>query len=152
MTLLADLVVTSATLTATSSRREKVGALAELLRVLDPDEIVVAVASLTGTPRQGRIGVAWARASTLTGRADRPTLKIVDLDDSLTRLEACSGPGSEARRAAIITELGDALTAEEAAAFVRALLTGELRQGALGGLMSDAVAAAVRALLPRARR
>lgn len=141
MTLLADLVATSAALTATSSRRAKVAALAELLRVLDPDEIVVAVASLTGVPRQGRIGVAWARASALSGGAGAPALEIGDLDDALTRLEACAGPGSEARRAAIISELGAGLTAEEAA-FVRALLTGELRQGALAGLMTDAVAAA----------
>ncbi|HEY3723233.1 MAG TPA: ATP-dependent DNA ligase [Acidimicrobiia bacterium] len=141
MTLLADLVETSATLSATSSRRAKVAALADLLRVLDPDEIVFAVAWLTGAPRQGRIGVAWARASTLTGLAGTAGLAIGDLDDALTRLEACTGPGSEARRAAIIDDLGGSLTAEEAA-FVRALLTGELRQGALAGLMSDAIAAA----------
>jgi DNA ligase-1 len=141
MTLLADLVATSATLTATSSRRAKIAALADLLRILDPDEIVVAVALLTGAPRQGRIGVGWARASSLMGQANAPTVQVGDLDDALTQLEACTGPGSEARRAAIISELGGRLTAEEAA-FVGALLTGELRQGALAGLMNDAVAAA----------
>ncbi len=57
------------------------------------------------------------------------------------RLEACTGPGSEARRTEIIRELGESLTTEEAT-FVGALLTGELRQGALAGLMTDAVAAA----------
>jgi DNA ligase-1 len=141
MTSLAELVATSATLTATSSRRAKIAALAELLRALDPEEIVVAVASLTGVPRQGRIGVGWARAGTLTGTAAGPSLTIGDLDGALDRLEACAGPGSEGRRAAIIADLGGRLTAEEAA-FVRALLTGELRQGALAGLMTDAVAAA----------
>jgi DNA ligase 1 len=141
MTRLADLVATSATITATSSRRAKVAALAEFLRSLGPEEIVVAVALLTGVPRQGRIGVAWARASALTGTADAPTLVIGDLDDALSRLEACNGPGSEARRAEIIDELNDRFTDDEAA-FVRALLTGELRQGALAGLMTDAVAAA----------
>lgn len=141
MTLFAELVATSGTLTATSSRHAKVAALADLLRVLDPEEIVVAVAWLTGVPRQGRIGVAWARASMLTGGAGSPSLEIGDLDDALARLEASTGPGSEARRAAIISELGGGLTSDEAA-FVRALLTGELRQGALAGLMTDAVAAA----------
>src|SRR3954470_16151224 len=121
MTRLGDLVSTSATLSATSSRTAKVTALADLLRTLDPDEIVVAVAFLTGAPRQGRIGVAWARASTLTGRSNAPALPLLALDDMLTRLESCTGPGSEARRAAIITELGDDLTGDEAA-FVRALL------------------------------
>src|SRR4051794_41975107 len=115
MTRLGDLVSTSATLSATSSRTAKVTALADLLRTLDPEEIVVAVAFLTGAPRQGRIGVGWARASTLSGRAATPALEIGDLDDALTRLEACVGPGSEARRAAIIGELGDGLSAEEGA-------------------------------------
>jgi DNA ligase-1 len=151
MTLLADLVATSATLTATSSRKAKIAALADLLRALDPDEVVVAVAWLTGAPRQGRIGVGWARASTLAGTAATSTLPIGALDDALTRLEACTGPGSEARRAAIIREVGDALTAEEAA-FVGALLTGELRQGALAGLMSDAIAAAAEVPVALVRR
>lgn len=140
-TRVADLVATSATLTATSSRRAKIAALADLLRELDPDEIVVAVASLTGVPRQGRIGVAWARASALAGQAGTPALAIGDLDDALSRLEACAGPGSEARRAEIIGGLDARLTPAEAS-FVRALLTGELRQGALAGLMTDAVAVA----------
>jgi DNA ligase-1 len=141
MTLLADLVATSATLSATSSRTAKIAALAALLRALGPVEIVDAVAWLTGAPRQGRIGVGWSRASALSGQADTPTLPIGDLDDALTRLESCTGPGSEAQRASIIDELGARLTPDEAA-FVRALLTGELRQGALAGLMNDAVAAA----------
>ena len=139
MTRLAELVATSATLTVTSSRRDKVAALSQLLGTLAPDEIAAAVAWLTGAPRQGRIGVGWARASKLVGRATTPALEIGDLDDALTRLEACTGPGSEARRADIIGELGAALTVAEAA-FVGALLTGELRQGALAGLMADAIA------------
>jgi DNA ligase-1 len=141
MTALADLVATSAALTATSSRKAKVAALADLLRALGPDEVGVAVAFLTGAPRQGRIGVGWVRVSALRGRAATASLSIDDLDAALTRLESCVGPGSEARRAEIIDELGDALTDDEAR-FVRALLTGELRQGALAGLMTDAVAAA----------
>ncbi len=141
MTLLAHLVATSATLTATSSRRDKIAALAALLRVLGPDEIVVAVAALTGVPRQGRIGVGWARASALDGHAASPTLRLGDLDAAFDRLQACAGPGSEAERAEIIAGLDTDLTADEAA-FIRRLLTGELRQGALAGLMTDAVAAA----------
>src|SRR4051794_8262515 len=114
MTLLADLVATSATITATASRRAKVAALASLLRGLDPEEIDVTVAALTGAPRQGRIGVAWARASALSGPADGPTLDIVDLDRAFDRLLACAGPGSESERAAIIGELDAGLTTREA--------------------------------------
>jgi DNA ligase-1 len=151
MTALADLVATSATLSATSSRKAKVSALADLLRTLDPEEVAVAVAFLTGVPRQGRIGVGWARVSALQGRAVAPTVTVGDLDAALTRLEACVGPGSEARRAEIIDELGATMTDAEAT-FVRALLTGELRQGALAGLMSDAVAAAADVPAPLVRR
>jgi len=141
VTRLVELVATSAAVTATSSRRAKIDALARLLRTLDPDEVVVAVALLTGAPRQGRIGVAWARASTLTGSAAAPRVEITELDDGLARLETCRGAGSERRRAGILADLGSRLTDAEAA-FVRRLLTGELRQGALAGIVSDAVAAA----------
>jgi DNA ligase 1 len=151
MTLLANLVATSATLSATSSRKAKVGALADLLGTLEPGEVAVAVAFLTGAPRQGRIGVGWARVSALQGRAPVPSVTIGDLDGALTRLEACVGPGSEARRAEIIDELSGATTENEAA-FVRALLTGELRQGALAGLMADAVAAAAAVPVALVRR
>ncbi|MEO6467637.1 MAG: ATP-dependent DNA ligase [Acidimicrobiia bacterium] len=141
MTLLADLVATSAALAATSSRKAKIAALSTLLGALDPDEIAVTVAALTGVPRQGRIGVGWSRASALTGQASAPTLRIGDLDAAIDQLEECSGPGSEGQRADIIHALDADLTPEEAT-FVRHLLTGELRQGALAGLMTDAVAAA----------
>ena len=141
MTLLAELVATSATLAATSSRRAKIEVLATLLRTLETEEIVVTVAALTGVPRQGRIGVAWGRASALTGRANTPTFEVGGLDDALDRLDACAGPGSESQRAAIIDALDTDLTPKEAV-FVRHLLTGELRHGALAGLMTDAVAAA----------
>ena len=142
MTRLGDLVATSAAVAATSSRTAKVGALADLLAALDADEIAVAVAFLTGAPRQGRIGVAWATAATIAGTAaDAAVTEIGDLDDALDRLEACTGPGSQRRRAELLADLGARLTDDEAE-FVRRLLTGQLRQGALAGLMADAVARA----------
>ena len=91
MTLLADLVATSATLSATASRKAKVGALADLLRTLAPDEIAVAVAFLTGVPRQGRIGVGWARVSALQGRAATPSVTVGDLDAALDALGGVRG-------------------------------------------------------------
>ncbi len=141
MTRLADLVATSTAVGATSSRRAKVDAIAALLRTLTPDEIVIVVAFLTGAPRQGRIGMGWARASTLSGTATTPSVTVTELDGAFEALEACAGPGSEARRVELLTDLGARLTDDEAG-FVRRLLTGELRQGALAGLMADAVAAA----------
>jgi DNA ligase 1 len=151
MTGLADLVATSTAVGATPSRREKVAVLADLLRSLDVDEVVPAVAFLTGAPRQGRIGMGWARASTLTGTAASPTVSVGDLDETFDRLEACTGPGSDARRTGLLADFGARLTDDEAA-FVRRLLTGELRQGALGGLMTDAIAAAAAVPVTLVRR
>ena len=110
MTFPTDLVSTSAALSTTPSRKTKVATLSAPLGELDPDEIVVAVASLTGVPRQGRIGVGWSRAAVLTRRSSTPTLTISALDGAIDRLEACSGPGSEARRAEIIDALDADLT------------------------------------------
>lgn len=141
MTLLVDLVATSAAVGATGSRSAKAELLAGLLAQLDTTEIEPAVGFLTGTPRQGRVGVGWAGAATIDGRAAVPTLTIGELDTLLDNLAATDGPGSQAARSALLAELSDRATPEEGR-FVRQLLTGELRQGALAGVMADAVAKA----------
>ena len=142
MTLLADLVATSERMATTPSRSGKVAALVELLRRLEPPEVAPTVALLSGEARQGRIGIGWATLAALqTTPADGPSLTVADLDAALDRLAATSGPGSVAARAAALAELfGRATEAEER--FLRRLLTGELRQGALEGVMLDAVARA----------
>lgn len=141
MTLLGDLVATSATVAATPKRGDKVAAIATLLRGLDADEIEPAVGFLTSTIRHGAIGVGWATASSLAGRATTPTVTINELDDTFARLLATTGTGSRATRTDLLDALDARLTPAEAD-FTRRLLTGELRQGALAGLMADAVAKA----------
>ena len=140
-TLLADLVATSAAVAATRSRLAKVEALAALLRRLGPAEIRAAVDFLCGRPPQ-RTGVGWATvANTRASGAAHPSLTVRDLDAALDALEACAGPGANRARAAIVGDLLARATDEEAD-FVRRLLVGELRQGALAGLVTDAVAKA----------
>lgn len=142
MTLLADLVTASQDVRQTSSRSEKVAVLAELLGRLDPDEVAVAVGLLAGVPRQGRVGVGY---STIYGTerepAGAPSLTIDDLDRAIAAVQGTTGSGSAASRRLILEELLGRATAEEAD-FVRRLFTGELRQGALAGLMVDAIATA----------
>jgi DNA ligase-1 len=142
MTLLADVVGASAEVAGTRSRSRKVAILAELLGRLDADEIPVAVGFLSGVPRQGRVGVGY---STIYGvehaRAVEPTLTVGDLDRAIVAVSEATGAGSAARRREILGDLLDRATDEEAG-FVKRLLTGELRQGALAGLMVDAVAKA----------
>jgi DNA ligase 1 len=142
MTLLHDVVAVSRQLGETSSRSEKTAILAGLLRRLDASEVGVAVGFLTGVPRQGRVGIGYA---TIYGieRAPAPeaSLSIADLDRAITEVKGMTGSGSAAGRRQILGELLGRATDGEAD-FVKRLFTGELRQGALAGLMVDAVAKA----------
>jgi DNA ligase-1 len=152
MTLLADLVAASNDVAATSSRSRKIAILAELLRRLEPGEVAVAVGLLSGSPQQGRVGVGYATVFGVDYRpAGGPPLTIRDLDRAITEIEATTGSGSGARRKQLLAELFSRATEDEAD-FLRRLFTGELRQGALGGLMADAVAQAAGVPADLARR
>jgi DNA ligase-1 len=152
MTLLADVVAASREVTETSSRSGKVAILAELLGRLDRDEIPVAVGFLAGVPRQGRVGVGY---STIYGvdsaPASTPSLTIDDLDRAIAEVQGTTGSGSAARRKQILGELLGRATEPEGD-FVKRLFTGELRQGALAGLMVDAIAKAAAVSGQLARR
>ncbi len=138
-----ELAATSRVLAATASRREKSERVAALLRQLAPGEIVPAVALLSGAPRQRRTGIGPAalRSAAQGAHADQPTLTVTDVDRQLERIAALSGPGSAGARAALLDDLMRRATTEEADWLTRVLL-GEVRQGALEGLMEDAVARA----------
>jgi DNA ligase 1 len=142
MTLLAEVVTASRNVSETSSRSEKVAILAELLGRLEPSEVAVAVGFLAGVPRQGRVGIGY---STIYGIEQAPapaaSLTIDDLDRAISEVQAMTGGGSAARRKQSLGELLGRATDQEAD-FVKRLFTGELRQGALGGLMVDAIAKA----------
>jgi ATP-dependent DNA ligase I len=142
LTRFAQLVDASRRVTATSSRSGKIHVLAELLRTLDPDEVPIGVGFLSGVPRQGRVGIGYATVyATGVAAAAEPTLTVGDVDLAITEIEATTGPGSGTRRRELLDALLCRATDAEAD-FLRRLLTGELRQGALAGLMADAVARA----------
>ncbi len=131
--LLADLVETSAAVASTRARSTKTAALADLLVRLAPDEIEPAVGFLTGDARQGRIGVGWATLVKLdVAPATVPTLTIADVDRALDRIQATTGSGSSGDRHDILRDVFDRATQHEID-FLRRLLVGELRQGALAG-------------------
>jgi DNA ligase-1 len=142
MTLLAEVVSASREVTETSSRSRKIAILADLLRRLEPSEVGAAVGFLTGVPRQGRVGVGY---STIYGLerppAPEPSLTIEELDRAIEEVQATTGSGSAAARREVLGELLGRATEEEAD-FVKRLFTGGLRQGALAGLMIDAIAKA----------
>jgi DNA ligase-1 len=142
MTLLADVVTASRAVAGTSSRSRKVAILAQLLGGLDPSEIAIAVGFLSGIPRQGRIGVGHSTVYGIEhGAADETSITVDDLDRAIAAISAATGAGSAARRKQILAELLGRATEQEAD-FIRRLFTGELRQGALAGLMVDAIAQA----------
>ncbi|GAA1287474.1 ATP-dependent DNA ligase [Pseudonocardia aurantiaca] len=150
--LLADVVSTSAAVGATRSRTAKSAALAALLRSAGGEEIEPATAWLAGEPRQSRLGTGWRTLSQLDAPpAVEPTLEVAAVEAALDALAATTGAGSAARRATLLGELFGAATADEQA-FLRRLLTGELRQGALEGVMLEAVAAAAEVPAAAVRR
>ena len=140
--LLAELVAGADRVGATAGRLEKFGILGELLARLSPEEVPVAVSFLTGGARQGRIGIGPALLSSVRPEpAAEARLTLLEVDAALAALAAVSGRGSGAARAARLGELLAAATAPEQD-FLRRLLFGELRQGALEGVMAEAVARA----------
>ena len=140
---LAELVATSAAVAATRARSAKQAALAALLARLAPDEIEIAVGFLEGSPRQGRIGIGYrvVHAARPEAAAAEPALTLEDVDRALTELARLSGPGSAARRRALLRSLFASATADEQD-FLARLLIGELRQGALEGVLLAALAQA----------
>jgi DNA ligase-1 len=142
MALLADVVSASKDVADTSSRSRKVAILAELLGRLDAREVPLAVGVLSGVPRQGRVGVGYSTVHGIErAPAGEASLTVGDLDRAIAEIQGATGSGSAARRRRILGELLGRATEGEAD-FIRRLLTRELRQGALGGVMVDAIARA----------
>jgi ATP-dependent DNA ligase I len=150
---IAELAATSAALAATSRRGEKAERLSSVLRRLAPEEIVPAVALLAGTIRQGRIGIgpSVVRAAAGGSHASGPTLTVADVDRALDRIANLTGAGSAGARREALSDLMRRSTAEEADWLARVLL-GEVRQGALSGLMEDALARAASITAAEVRR
>ncbi|GLZ55186.1 ATP-dependent DNA ligase [Actinomycetospora sp. NBRC 106378] len=144
--LFSRVAATSGEVGATRSRKAKTAALAAILADAAPDEVAPVTAWLAGFMQQGRTGIGWRTLSGLdVSPAVEPSLEVPDVEASLDRLAALAGSGSGvgARRSAELSSLLGAATEDEGRFLVR-LLGGELRQGALEGLMVEAVAAAAK--------
>jgi ATP-dependent DNA ligase I len=139
--LLRELVEASAAVRATSARGRKVERLAGLLRHTSPEEVPAAVAWLSGELTQRQIGVGWATLRDHPPPAAEPTLTVADVQAAFDRIGSLSGGGSQAARRAAVQELFARATEDEQR-FLTALLLGDIGQGALAGVMTDAVAKA----------
>lgn len=142
-TSLAALVETSSHTAATSSRIKKQQEIAALLRTANPHEVELAVGYLAGELRQGRTGISFAalKSGLETPAAKESSLTLTDVDQAIEAIVAIKGSGSTAKRAAAIRDLFARATDAERDFLLR-LITGELRQGALAGVMLDAIALA----------
>jgi ATP-dependent DNA ligase len=149
--LLSEISETSRAVAATPLRRAKVELLASCLRDAEPGEVPIAVAYLSGELPQRQVGVGWAALRERPAPAPRATLTVTEVDAALTAVGEVSGKGSVAARRHLLGELFARATAEEQGFLIR-LLSGELRQGALDGVMADAVAAAAGAPAAEVRR
>jgi DNA ligase-1 len=151
--LLAELVTTSTTVQAASGRLDKTARIAALLKRLEPGEIEIAVTFLSGGLRQGRIGLGGSalRAAAATPAADASSLTLQDIDRTFDRIASVRGGGSGRERAGLLKDLLSRATASEQDFLIR-LLYGELRQGALEGVVLDAVAKAAGVRGPALRR
>jgi ATP-dependent DNA ligase I len=139
--LLTEIVDTSDAVAATPARLAKVERLAACLRRLEPGEVVVAVAFLSGELRQRQIGVGWASLRDRPPPAPAPSLELLEVDQAFDLIGRQTGPGSQGERRRLLAELfGRATEGEQR--FLMRLLGGELRQGALEGVMVEATAGA----------
>src|SRR5947209_13559770 len=143
--LLAELLSASERVAGTRSRLAKIDALAQCLLRLDASEIALGVAYLSGETRQGRIGIGYAalKDALAAAPASAPRLTLAQVDEALARLAQIKGEGSAAERQRLLAELFARATAPEQD-FLARLLLGELRQGALEGIMLDAIAKAAK--------
>jgi DNA ligase-1 len=143
------LAAVSDEIAATRSRTRKVELLADCLRALEPNERETGVAWLSGVLPSGRLGLGPATVHALQGipPAATSTLTIGAARERLERVKSFTGKGATRGRQAVLAELFGAATGREQS-FLARLLVGELRQGALEGVMADAIAAA--AALPAA--
>ena len=151
---LAVLVVASAIVAATRSRTAKVAELARVLKLAaeaGEREVMLSAAFLSGRVPHGRLGVGYRTIASLPPPAERATLTLADVDAAFTALAVASGSGSATTRRGTVDALFSTATEQERD-FLAGLVTGEVRQGALDGIMQLAVAQAAEVPLEAVRR
>ena len=152
MTLLAEVVRASAAVAATASRLEKTRLIAQCLRAVDPGEVAIALPYLSGDIRQGRLTIGSASLRSAMGSpASTPALSLAEVDAAFEALKRIKGKGAASARQAQLESLFKNATAEEQDFLLR-LIVGELRQGALEGVMLEALAAAANVPAAEVRR
>ncbi|MDR7253963.1 DNA ligase-1 [Nocardioides sp. BE266] len=149
--LLAELVATSAAVAATRSRKAKVVALADTLGRVEPAELEIVVSYLGGALRQRRTGLGWRGVADLPPPADEPSLTVLEVHEAFEAMSSIAGAGSQKARRDAVEALFGRATADEQA-WLRAIVTGNVRQGALDAVTQEAVAQVADVPLAAVRR
>jgi DNA ligase-1 len=149
--LLAEIVETSAAVSSTAARSEKIDRLATTLKRVEPYEGSIAAAYLSSRLRQRQIGVGYASMRDFPPPAEQPSLTLTEVDAALERIGATAGPDSQTEKRRQLTSLFQKATREEQH-FLMRLIIGELRQGALAGVMQEALARALNVSPQEVRR
>jgi DNA ligase-1 len=151
VTRLADVAEASAETATTGARSAKTKRLAAVLRAADIEDVPAIVAWLSGELLQRRVGVGWAALSTMPAPASAPSLTVAAVNRAFSEMAEASGTGSQTLRSALLLDVMSKSTEVEQV-FLRGLLAGNLRQGALAGVMSDALATAAGVTASEVRR
>jgi DNA ligase-1 len=149
--LLRELVRVSEVVRGTRSRKAKIEALAAALRQADDGEVATATAYLSGVLRQRRTGLGWRSLVEVPPPAPASTLTVAEVDERFHAISRVAGAGSRQTRTDLVADLFGRATEEEQD-YLRRLATGELRQGALDGLMLEAIATAAQVPATAVRR
>jgi DNA ligase-1 len=141
MIRLKTLVEVSERVRAASRKKDKILLLAQLLQQGQGEEISLAAQYLSGRLPQGRLGIGWATLQeALQGAGGSPrSLSLSDVDQCFDGLSKEKGPGSLSRRIKFLQDLFSG-TEEKERKFLIGLLMGEIRQGALEGLVLEGIA------------
>jgi len=149
--LLREIVETSAAVSGTAARSAKIERLATTLRRLGASEASIGVAYLSNQLRQRQTGVGYASMRDMPSPAAVASLSLVEVDAALEAIAALAGPASQRERRRQLMLLFGRATAEEQE-FLGRLIIGELRQGALEGVMHEALARALGVPVSEVRR
>ena len=139
--LLSRLAETRHALVATRSRNAKRDLIAAVLRDADADDVEIVVSYLSGSLRQRRTGVGWKSLQSVPDPAAESTLTVGEVDAAFAAIAELAGPGSAAARTAAVEALLSRATADEQG-FLRGLVFGDLRQGALEAQVQEGLAVA----------
>jgi len=143
MVFIKDLVEVSEKVSATSRKKEKISLLAHFFQQAKGREIALAASYLSGQLPQDRLGIGWATLQeALKDLIEKlQPLNLIELDRLFEDISREKGAGSLEKKVKILRDIFSSIQKNERD-FLTRLIMGEIRQGALEGLVLEALAQA----------